>query len=114
MFICHFQLTLYPRYPPAQNPIDMQRARTACVVLHPTKERGPVHKRRKIGTEDYVSINEIWGAPEISRQEKNKKHEDENPRQTKILRKGKFSRKYNIYVGFVVFYMHIKTTKCQF
>ena len=31
-------LTLYPIYPPAYNPTEMQRAITAWVVLHPTKE----------------------------------------------------------------------------
>ena len=54
--------------------------------LHPTKERGPNSKRRKIGTEEYVSIDEIWGKPNVSRQEKSKKHEDENPRQAKVPR----------------------------
>ena len=34
--------------------------------LHPTKEQGPTMKRRKIGTESYVSIQEIWGTPTIS------------------------------------------------
>ena len=52
--------------------------------LHPTKERGPKAKRRKVGTEAFVSIDEIWGTQEIMRQEKNRISEDETPRQSEM------------------------------
>ena len=56
--------------------------------LHPTKEGGPKQKRRKIGTgsNEYVDIQEIWGKPTTSRQEKSKKTSDDNPKQAKLAK----------------------------
>ena len=60
---------------------EMNKAR-----LHPTKEGGPKQKRRKIGTgtNDYIDIQEIWGKPTTTRQEKSKKTSDQNPKQAKL------------------------------
>ena len=60
---------------------EMNKAR-----LHPTKESGPKPKRRKIGTgtNDYIDIQEIWGKPTTTRQEKSKKTSDQNPKQAKL------------------------------
>ena len=39
--------------------------------LHPTKPSGPNSKRRKIDKNNYVSIQEIWGKPDIIKPTKN-------------------------------------------
>ena len=51
--------------------------------LHPTKESGPKPKRRKIENEKYVSIEDIWGKPEKTKQEKSKISSDDNPKPSK-------------------------------
>ena len=44
--------------------------------LHPTKEKGPKPKRRKIEDKNYVDIQELWGETSTTRQEKIKKTEE--------------------------------------
>ena len=53
--------------------------------LRPTKESGPSQKRRKINSTEYININDIWGEPENSVQEKRKETpENENNREKRL------------------------------
>ena len=55
--------------------------------LHPTKEHGPKPKKRKVEPQEYITIEEIWGNPRKSGQEKSKKTEDKNPKEQEKYKK---------------------------
>ena len=54
--------------------------------LHPTKQGGPSTRRRKIDSNEYIRIEDIWGAPPVTVAIKNKieLEENENKKRRKV------------------------------
>ena len=59
-----------------ENKIRQLRKEQNKARLHPTREQGPSTKRRRTGDKnEYISIHDIWGEPEVTKQTKNKRTE---------------------------------------